>query len=197
MSDPIAIAWAQQVARCEELELPRFVRQGVLSRPEESGRLLHELMSDPAVWHTTAALHVVSLLGELRYEPAVHDLVDLLWDDPELEGVHEALLGFGSKAVPFLLLNVDRFPEQVLPTLVAIGRDDPAVLPRLVDALELLDDGDAANRDAIVALVDAIEELGGERGALREKSHNVRAANAMRLARLAMEADNPGKKRRR
>jgi len=214
------------VVRCDEWELPLHVRQGILSCAEAAGPLLFELVDDLAVWATPAVHHIVTLLGELRYEPSIHFLVDLLWDEPDLTEAHDALLLFGEPAIPFLLLNVHKFPEDLLPTVTEIaagkGRadvrgafesllgegaavaatfahmlDDPALVPALLHALEALDDTDPDNRQHIIDLTDAIEHLGGDLGDLARKEENVRIANARRLAQMAPGARRPRRRRKR
>ena len=192
----LAHAWVQQVSHCADSDLPDYVRRGILSCGDSAGKLLGDLLIEPATWDTRVAEHAIVLLGELRHEPALGHLTDLLWDEPEYqEEDHNALMAFGDEAIPYLVRGLRNGFTEVAYTLVQLaagkGRadvrevfeevleaepdavvdvlaalGDSGLVPAMLAALRRLDETDPLLAHTIVDLVDAITALGGDPGEL-------------------------------
>ena len=126
--------WVQQVVQCTQESLPEAVRHGVHACGEAAGPWLHEALLHPDVRRGVAVEHVLQLLSELRYEPALLPIVDLIVDEPFWAAPAEAIARYGAEAVPTLLLLVGRDPAALLEPLAvcATGTRDPDVREALV-----------------------------------------------------------------
>lgn len=212
MNGSLARTWVEQVLQWDSPTLPAPLRAGVLSCGAEAGALLLDALAEPSVVDGHAGAHVVQLLADLAYADAIQALVDLVWEEPFWDAPAEAVVRFGTAAVPALLAVVEANPSRVISVLARcaagsrhpqvrellatyLSEDpamaapcvadfgDPAMLPHLLRCLEATTpeyNPSPYARRPILALLEAIEALGGQAGALGHAK--LRDAYATRLA---------------
>ena len=155
------VDWVELVRECDEPDLPVEVRRGVLQAPEATTPQLIGLLHDDDVLNEYGAIHAIALLGEIRADAAIPELVRLLVDEPGTrlaEAADEALRTFGSDAIPSLLVAMRTDADCVAYTLggctAALTLDDPRFGEVRESLMELLSDDPAFAADCLVQLGD-------------------------------------------
>ena len=205
------------VQRLVQLEGPdREMKEEILTCGDVAGPWLHEAMGQPGVTGP-AKVMIMELLAELRYTPAIPALLSVIDEEPFWDAPVRALRSFGADAVPALLPVVRHRPHllevlaecasppdpdvrEVLMSMLwelpghaarALRQlGDPESIPALLSRLATvtIDRRELFAGQEILALIEAVEALGGDAGALgRQREAQVYAArqpHAERISRL-------------